>query len=59
MYVFLPGQDKEDNHILKTNDRFLPTTIKTEIQHSIQSAFQAVTNVIKPESGMLQLNIHL
>jgi hypothetical protein len=53
MYLFLPGQDKEDNLILKTNDRFLPTTIKTEIQHSIQSAFQAVTNVIKPESGML------
>ncbi|XP_063401378.1 transcription factor ETV6-like isoform X2 [Mytilus trossulus] len=45
------GHENDSRPTEPTNERFLPTTIKTEIQHSIQSAFQPLNNNTRPESG--------
>lgn len=49
------GQDNDDHRSTKSNDRYLPTTIKAEIQHSTQSAFQTVNNTIKPPESECRL----
>ena len=57
-FLNLAAQDNDEHRTNESTDRFLPTTIKTEIQHSIQSAFQTVNNK-PPESGILNISLYI